>query len=59
MPQRKRKRQRLGESTVPAERLRAERPNHVWATQKQAIAVCPGVRTLHRYIGPKRRHPPT
>jgi hypothetical protein len=22
---------RLGDSTVPAERLRAERPNHVWA----------------------------
>jgi putative transposase len=31
VPQRRRKRQRLGESTVPAERLRAERPNHVWA----------------------------
>ena len=31
MPQRKRKRRRLGESTVPAKRLRAERPNHVWA----------------------------
>jgi len=31
VPQRKRKRRRLGESTVPAERLRAERPNHVWA----------------------------
>jgi hypothetical protein len=29
--QRKRKRQRLGESSVPAKRLRAERPNHVWA----------------------------
>jgi putative transposase len=28
---RKRKRRRLGESTVPAARLRAERPNHVWA----------------------------
>lgn len=25
------KRRRLGESTVPADRLRAERPNHVWA----------------------------
>lgn len=25
------KRRRLGESTVPAQRLRAERPNHVWA----------------------------
>jgi len=31
VPQRKRKRRRLGASTVPAERLRAERPNHVWA----------------------------
>ena len=31
VPQRKRKRRRLGESTVPAERLRAERPNQVWA----------------------------
>jgi putative transposase len=25
------KRRRLGQSTVPADRLRAERPNHVWA----------------------------
>ena len=31
VPQRKRKRRRLGESTVLAERLRAERPNQVWA----------------------------
>jgi putative transposase len=31
VPQRRRKRQRLGESTVQAERLRAERPNQVWA----------------------------
>jgi putative transposase len=31
VPQRQRKRRRVGESTVPAERLRAERPNHVWA----------------------------
>ena len=31
VPQRKRKRRRLGESTVSAKRLRAERPNHVWA----------------------------
>ncbi len=29
VPVRKRKRRRLGSSTVPAERLRAERPNHV------------------------------
>lgn len=31
VPQRKRKRRRLGESTVPAKRLRAQRPGHVWA----------------------------
>jgi len=31
VPQRKRKRRRLGESTVPAVRLRAQRPNQVWA----------------------------
>ena len=31
VPQRRRKRRLLGESTVPAQRLRAERPNHVWA----------------------------
>ena len=31
VPQRRRKRQRLGDSTVPADRLRAERPDHVWA----------------------------
>ena len=35
VPQRKRKRQRLGDSTVPAERLRAERPNQVWALDFQ------------------------
>ena len=31
VPQRRRKRQRLGDSTVPASRLRAQRPDHVWA----------------------------
>ena len=31
VPQRKRKCRRLGESTVPAQRLRAERPDQVWA----------------------------
>jgi putative transposase len=31
VPAKRRKRQRLGESTVPADRLRAERPDHVWA----------------------------
>ena len=31
VPQRTRKRRRLGGSTAPPERLRAERPGHVWA----------------------------
>jgi len=35
VPARRRKRQRLGVSTVPAERLRAERPDHVWAIDFQ------------------------
>jgi putative transposase len=35
VPARRRKRQRLGESTVSAGRLRAERPNHVWAIDFQ------------------------
>lgn len=35
VPQRRRKRQRLGESTAPAARLHAERPNHVWALDFQ------------------------
>jgi len=35
VPQKRRKRQRLGESTVPAQRLRAEAPDHVWAIDFQ------------------------
>ena len=35
MPARKRKRQRLGHSTVAAARLRAERPDQVWALDFQ------------------------
>ena len=35
VPVRRRKRQRLGESTVPADRLVAERPDHVWALDFQ------------------------
>jgi putative transposase len=35
VPQRRRKRQRLGESTVPAERLSASEPDHVWALDFQ------------------------
>ena len=35
VPQKRRKRQRLGDSTVPAQRLRAEAPDHVWAIDFQ------------------------
>jgi len=35
VPTRRRKRRRLGESTVPADRLRAERPDQVWALDFQ------------------------
>ena len=35
VPQRKRKRQRLGHSTVPAKRLVAKHPDHVWALDYQ------------------------
>ena len=35
VPAKRRKRQRLGDSAVPAARLRAERPNHVWALDFQ------------------------
>lgn len=45
VPQRKRKRLRLGDSTVPGKRLRAERPNHVWALDFQFDTTSDG-RTL-------------
>lgn len=35
VPVQRRKRQRLGDSTLPAQRLRAERPNQVWALDFQ------------------------
>ena len=35
VPVKRRKRQRLGHSAQPARRLRAERPNHVWALDFQ------------------------
>ena len=35
VPVKRRKRQRRGDSAVPAARLRAERPNHVWALDFQ------------------------
>ncbi len=49
VPQRKRKRLRLGESTVPGKRLRAERPNHVWALDFQFDTTSDGriVKLLH------------
>jgi len=36
VPPKRRKRQRRGESTVPGDRLRAERPDHVWAFDFQS-----------------------
>ena len=47
VPQRKRERKRLqlGESTVPAKRLRGDRPNHVWAPDFQFDTTTDG-RTL-------------
>ncbi len=45
VPQRKRKRRRLGDSTVAGRRLRAERPNQVWALDFQFDTTVDG-RTL-------------
>ena len=45
VPQRKRKRLRLGGSTIPVVRLRAERANHVWAIDFQFDTTVDG-RTL-------------
>jgi putative transposase len=39
---RPRKRRRLGTSTVPADRLKAEHPNHVWALDYQHDATDDG-----------------
>lgn len=46
---RRRKRQRLGVSTVPAKRLRAERPDHVWAIDFQFDQTADGriIKLLH------------
>jgi putative transposase len=46
---RRRKRQRLGVSTVPAERLVAERPDHVWAIDFQFDQTADGriIKLLH------------
>lgn len=42
VPAKTRKRRRLGDSTVPAKRLKAERPNHVWALDYQHDATDDG-----------------
>ena len=49
MPARRRKRQRLGHSTTPANRLRAERPDHVWALDYQFDVTATGriLKLLH------------
>ena len=49
VPAKRRKRQRRGESTTPGDRLRAERPDHVWAFDFQFDATDDGraVKLLH------------
>jgi transposase InsO family protein len=49
VPPKRRKRQRLGTSTTPADRLKAERPNHVWALDYQFDVTATGrvIKILH------------
>jgi putative transposase len=49
VPQRRRKRQRLGESTTPADRLTATRPDQVWALDYQFDVTATGriLKILH------------
>jgi putative transposase len=49
VPRRRRKRQRLGDSTVEARYLRAERPDHVWALDYQFDQTADGriLKALH------------
>ena len=49
VPVKRRKRQRLGVSTTPADRLHAERPDHVWALDYQFDVTSTGrtIRVLH------------
>jgi hypothetical protein len=42
VPAKAKKRRRLGESTTAADRLRAKRPNHVWALDFQHDATSDG-----------------
>ena len=50
VPQKRRKRQRLGTSTVPADRLRAERPDHVWAIDFQFDQTADGHNLKLRHV---------
>jgi putative transposase len=49
VPRRRRKRLRLGDSTIPASRLRAMRPDHVWALDYQFDVTADGriLKQLH------------
>ena len=49
VPQKRRKRQRLGESTMPADRLVATHPDHVWALDYQFDVTARGrvIKLLH------------
>ncbi len=49
VPQKRRKRQRLGESTTPADRLVATHPNHVWGLDYQFDVTARGrvIKLLH------------
>jgi transposase InsO family protein len=49
VPVKRRKRQRLGASTTPADRLHAERPDHVWALDYQFDVTSTGrtIKILH------------
>lgn len=54
VPSRGMKRHRLGTSTVPADRLRAERPNQVWAMDFLFDATSDGRVTRHENDSGKR-----
>ncbi len=65
VPQSSPKRRQLGDSTVPARRLQAERPNQVWALHFMSDSTAPGfieTRAVHPVSGiPSRgsvRRPP-
>jgi putative transposase len=49
VPSRRRKRQRLGQSSTPADRLHAQRPDHVWALDYQFDVTATGrtIKILH------------